>query len=114
VNVPELTAEQFRCDVQQAGATALLECWADWCVYCRLVKPKMQTLARQYVDRPLLVGRVDVETHTDVAAQLHVDMVPMVVLVQQGQPVRWWPGDRPLTTFTEVLDRRLPEREPTE
>ncbi len=72
----------------------LVEFFTCWCLYSRLLKPKMLSLADQYAGR-VLVTRVDAERESELAALLGIEYVPAVVLLRRGRVEHRWYGDTP-------------------
>lgn len=73
----------------------LVEFFTAWCLYSRLLKPKLLSLADQYAGR-VLVTRVDAERESRLAALLEVEYVPAVLLLRRGRVEHRWYGDTPM------------------
>jgi thioredoxin-like negative regulator of GroEL len=105
----ELTAALFDERVARGGAPALIEFWAPWCVYCRLLKPKVEQLGRQF-GPALLVGRVDVVAEAALARAQGIEFVPGLAFFDGGRPVRTWYGDIDRREVAEFVAARVPPR----
>jgi len=65
---------------------ALLEFWAKWCGYCRMVEPVVNDLAAWRAGR-LKVIRVDVDTEPVLAGRFAVKATPTFILFRNGTQV---------------------------
>jgi thioredoxin len=88
---------------------SLIEFWAQWCPYSLLVKRKMEKLAGLYGDR-IAVGRIDAETHSEIADALQIEYIPAIVLLDGGEVVQRWYGDNPFHNICGVVDAYLQGR----
>jgi thioredoxin-like negative regulator of GroEL len=88
---------------------SLVEFWAQWCPYSLLVKRKMEKLARLYDDR-IAVGRIDAETHPEIADALQIEYIPAIVLLKGEQVIQRWYGDTPVQNICGVVDGYLQDR----
>lgn len=82
---------------------ALVEFFTAWCLYSRLLKPKLLSLAEQYAGR-VLVTRVDAERESELAALLGIEYVPGVLLLRRGRVEHRWYGDTPMHIMARKLD----------
>lgn len=102
--VRELTDDTFHQAIVAGGAPAIVEFWAEWCPYARLVRPKLERLAARYGDR-LLVARGDAERHPGVVEAVGLEYIPALILFRGGQPVRRLYGDRHLGELVAHVER---------
>ena len=65
---------------------ALLEFWARWCGYCRMVEPVVNDLASWRTGR-LKVIRVDVDAESEPARRYAVKATPTFILFRNGAQV---------------------------
>jgi thioredoxin 1 len=98
----EITSENFRSEVLESDVPVLLDLWAAWCGPCRMVAPIMEDLATEYAGR-LRVGKIDVDAQTDLARAFGVSSIPMIVLMNNGEPVSHALGARPKAALVPAL-----------
>jgi thioredoxin 1 len=103
----ELTAALFDERVSRGGTPALIEFWAPWCPYCRLLKPKVEQLGREF-GAALLVGRVDVVAEEALARSRGIEFVPGLALFDGGRVVQAWYGDIDRREVAEFIAARIP------
>jgi thioredoxin 1 len=103
----EFDAALVRQAVLQEKRTALIEFWAGWCVFSRLLLPKTEALGRAFGDRAL-VGRLDAERHEALVRDLGIEFLPAMGFFHGGELVRKWYGDFPIQEAVELLRRHSP------
>ena len=84
----------------------LIEFWTNWCLYSRLLRPKLSLICERYRGRVDVV-RVDADTERHFANKLGVEYIPALVLLREGEVVGKWYGDLPLQAITEALDAHV-------
>lgn len=68
---------------------------ADWCAPCKALGPTMNRVAEQ-----IQVNKVNIDYEADVVQKYGVRNIPTVVLVENGQEVRRFSGNR---SYNDVL-----------
>lgn len=63
----------------------LLDFWADWCGPCRVLGPTVSEIEAENPD--VKVGKVDVTTNQNAAANYGVRGIPMLVYLKDGEVV---------------------------
>lgn len=93
MSVMKITGENFEKEVMGSKKTVLLDFWAPWCGPCRMVGPILDEIAAERSD--ILVGKVNVDEQSALAAQFRVMSIPMLVVMQDGKVVNQAVGARP-------------------
>jgi putative thioredoxin len=81
----------------------VVEFYADWCGYCRKLRPILESLAQEY-DGRLHFVRVDVEADPDVAERFGVDGVPVVYVFDAGLPLARIEGRASRRDLKDMID----------
>lgn len=68
---------------------------ADWCAPCKALGPTMNRVAEQ-----IQVNKVNIDYEADVVQKYGVRNIPTVVLVENGQEVRRFSGNR---SYNDIL-----------
>ena len=78
-----MNAENFRQAIV-SGQPVLVEFQAPWCVYCRRIAPALNKVAAQR-EGSILVAQVNIDNEPNLARQERIEVVPTLVLYQNGQ-----------------------------
>ncbi|MDG2032861.1 MAG: thioredoxin, partial [Rhodospirillales bacterium] len=105
--IKESNTEAFGVDVidQSVNVPVLVDFWAPWCGPCKQLTPALEKLIGEYSGKVKLV-KVNVDENQELAAQMRVQSIPMVVAFKEGRPVDGFSGALPesqLRTFIEKL-----------
>jgi len=69
---------------------------ADWCAPCKALGPTMNRVAEQ-----IQVNKINIDYEADVTQKYGVRNIPTVILVENGQEVRRFTGNR---SYNDVLN----------
>lgn len=104
-HVVELTSDNFD-EYVQGDTPILVDFWAAWCGPCRMVAPVLDELAEEK-DGKVLIGKVDIDSHQDLAYRFQVSSIPTFVLFEGGEVKDRMMGARPKAAFEEFIDRNV-------
>ncbi|MFQ8831772.1 MAG: thioredoxin family protein [Ruthenibacterium lactatiformans] len=76
-----VTKENFKTEVLEAKTPVLVDFWAPWCGYCRLIGPAVDALAAEYAGK-VAVGKVNVDEQPELAEQFKVMTIPSLFVFQ--------------------------------
>jgi thioredoxin-like negative regulator of GroEL len=68
---------------------------ADWCAPCKALGPTMNRVAEQ-----VQVNKINIDYEADVVQKYGVRNIPTVILVENGQEVRRFSGNR---SYNDVM-----------
>jgi thioredoxin 1 len=103
--VVTLTAENFDAEALAADRVAVVDFWASWCPPCRALAPTIAALAEERPD--VLVGKVDVDEHAEIAGRYGIQSIPTVLVFRNGALAERSVGLVPMGRLRELLDARV-------
>ncbi|WP_088892846.1 tetratricopeptide repeat protein [Leptolyngbya ohadii] len=99
----DITPTNFDTDVLQASyeRPVLVDFYATWCGPCQMLKPMLEKLAQEY---DFVLAKVDIDQSPELANQYHVEGVPDVRVVSQGEVHPGFVGVLPEPKLRQLLD----------
>ena len=101
--VESITSQQFKDSVLSGKGRILVDFSAVWCGPCRMLAPLVDQLAEEKAGQ-LTVYSVDVDVCPDVAGAFGVSAVPMLILFEDGKPLRQTMGAQPIERLREFVE----------
>jgi len=105
-NVRELTTDNWETEVLQSEEPVLVDFWAEWCPPCRAIAPTIDELATEFSGR-VKVGKLDVDSHDQIAGRYGVRSIPTLLVFAKGQVVEQRVGALPKSELVKLLDGQL-------
>ena len=88
----------------QAGYPMMVVFWATWCGPCKMLSPIMEQIAEDYEGKPILIGKVDVDSEEKLAHRYGVMSFTIVIFCQDGREMDRKVGATPMEAYVAVLD----------
>jgi len=83
----------------------LVDLWADWCMPCLVIAPKLKTLNEEFEGRLKLAKlEVDAGENMRLAGKYKVRGFPTVILFINGEEKARFHGAKPLSFLREFVD----------
>jgi len=83
----------------------LVDLWADWCMPCLVIAPKLKALIEEYDGRLKLAKlEVDAGENMRLAGKYKVRGFPTVILFMDGEEMARFHGAKPLSFLREFVD----------
>jgi thioredoxin len=101
----QVTAANFADEVIAASGDlpVIVEFYAEWCGYCRKLRPVLESLAETHGTRLRFV-RVDIDAEPELAARLNVVGVPVICIFNDGLPLACVEGAASHRELSEFLE----------
>ena len=104
--VKDSDTNNFSTDVidQSTNIPVVVDFWAPWCGPCKQLSPTLDKLAREYGGKIQLV-KINVDENQELATQMRVQSIPMVVAFKDGQPVDGFAGALPESQLRQFFEK---------
>lgn len=102
-NVKEVTSATFEGEVLKSETPVLVDFWAEWCGPCKMMAPVLDDLSTEMTGK-LKVTKINVDDHSDIAAQYGVMSIPTFIVFKNGEPVERLVGAMPKREFKNRID----------
>ena len=80
-----LAKDTFEDEVARSDRPVLVDFWAPWCGYCRMLSPIIEEIAGE--NHPFKVCKINADDASDIAARLDVMALPTLIAFKDGKPV---------------------------
>lgn len=101
MSVKKINTANFEAEILNAGGTALIDFYADWCGPCRMVAPIVAEISEERAD--VTVGKIDVDESPELAARYGVSSIPTVIAFENGRETGRIIGYRPKQDILNLL-----------
>jgi len=104
------TEATFDHEVFDWPGAALVEFWAKWCGYCRMVEPILNDMASWRAGR-LKVIKVDIDAEPRLARRFSVKATPTLVMYRNGQQIARMDGSpKEKLELVQWIDRHMQQQ----
>ena len=102
----QIADANFEETVLKSDKPVLVDFWAEWCGPCRMLGPIIEELSSDY-DGKAIIGKVDVDSNQQFAAQYGVRNIPTVLIFKDGELVNRQVGVSQKNVYSEYIDALL-------
>lgn len=99
-----ITDATFKTEVLDAELPVVLEFEADWCPFCRQMKPIVASVALEHRNT-FIIGKLDIDENRQTTGKYKVKGIPTYVVFRDGAEVARFAGAMPKEVFVKrILD----------
>ncbi len=104
--VKDITTAEFGEDVIKASndQIVLIDFWAPWCEPCKQLGPILEKAVKAS-DGKVILTKMDIDKHPEVAGQMGIKSIPAVVAFVDGKPVDALMGAVPESQIKAFIDK---------
>ena len=102
----EINDANFEELVLKSDKPVLVDFWAEWCGPCRMLGPIIEDLSDEFADKAI-IGKVDVDSNQQFAAQFGVRNIPTVLVFKGGEMVNRQVGVAQKSVYADFLNSLL-------
>lgn len=105
----EITDQNFEEQVLKSDKPVLVDFWAEWCGPCIQMAPMIDELAQDYEGKAV-VGKLDVDSNSQTAAQYGIRNIPTLLIFKNGELVDKQVGAVPKSQLAKKLEAQMEEQ----
>ena len=98
----EVTDATFQSLVLDAELPVVVEFWAEWCPFCRQMKPVVKAVASEHSET-FTIARLDIEANRQTPGTYGVHGIPTYLVFRDGEVVGRLVGARPKASFVSGI-----------
>ncbi|MBC7114699.1 MAG: thioredoxin [Archaeoglobi archaeon] len=81
----EVTDENFD-EVIRKNELVVIDCWAPWCMPCRMIAPVIDELARDYAGK-VVFGKLNTDENRETVMRFGIMSIPTLLIFKNGKLV---------------------------
>ncbi len=81
-----VSQDEFEQEVMQADMPVVVDCWAEWCQPCHMIRATLEQLAKEFAGKVKFVS-VDVDANPKLSDQFSIRYLPTVLIIDNGKEI---------------------------
>ena len=98
-----MNKKQFIEKAQQSGKPTVVDFWAPWCAPCRMTKPVLEKLAKEY-QGDVNFWAINSDDNHQLIQELKIFGIPTVLLIQDGKITGKFTGGQRENTYRQMFE----------
>jgi thioredoxin 1 len=84
----------------------IVDCWASWCMPCRMLSPIIDNLAKKYAGK-IVFGKMNVDENQSIPQKYDVSSIPNMLIFKNGKMIDRIIGTLPEHTLESKIKQYL-------
>jgi len=84
-NVTEVSAADFKQEVEQFDGKVLVDFYAEWCGPCKMIAPVVEQISQE--NENLKVVKVDADNAQELMTKFGIRGIPTLLLIENGEVI---------------------------
>jgi len=101
------TDDNFKQEVLGSKDVVLVDFFAEWCGPCRAMEPTISELAQDYLNKGVVIGKLNVDQNQQTPAEYQVMSIPNLILFKNGQVQKQLIGLQEKAVLKAEIDKLL-------
>ncbi|MGQ9679365.1 MAG: thioredoxin [Candidatus Bathyarchaeia archaeon] len=85
--------------------TSVIDCWASWCLPCRMLSPIIDQLAEEYDE--IAFGKLNVDENPKIPLRFGIMAIPTLLYFKNGELISKESGALPKNALEKRLEKLL-------
>jgi len=103
----QFTDQNFQEEVENNTELVLVDFSAPWCGPCQLMGPIIDEVIKEYENKDIKIGKLDIDENPVVAEKYHIMSVPTIMLFKKGKIIDQINGYCGKRDLMELIDKNL-------
>lgn len=100
------TTANFEEEVLKSDLPVLVDFYADWCGYCKVMAPTVAVIAKE-MEGKCKVGKCNTDENMAIAQKYHISGIPNFIIFKNGQPVANFSGSMSEDDFRDAVEQGI-------
>jgi thioredoxin 1 len=105
-HIQEVNEANFKNVVLQSALPVLVDCYAPWCMPCRVQQPILEKVADE-LQGQALIAALNTEENRGEAYRLNIHSIPTLVIFKNGEERQRFIGLQKADSLTKALKEEL-------
>lgn len=98
-----MNLEEFKQQLKSRTKPAIVDFWAPWCAPCRITKPILESLAKEY-EGDIDLWLINADEHPQLLRELGIFGIPTVMVTRNGEILKKFPGAQSRENYRNMFE----------
>lgn len=99
----DMNQKQLLENAQASGKPIVVDFWAPWCAPCRMTKPILEKLAKEYLDK-VEFWPINSDQNQELLQELKIYGIPTVLIIQDGKVAGRYTGAQGEESYRQMFE----------